>query len=135
MVRQFSITSGAVVVNSQNQILLKKDPKRGWELPGGLVETNETIKETVIREVKEETGINIELLKFCGVSQEVEKGICNMWWIGTPISGEFQTGLESLEVSFFDIDDALQLIKNEDFKQELLHCLNEKAEPFFIYFQ
>ncbi|MEG0386263.1 MAG: NUDIX hydrolase [Solibacillus sp.] len=78
MAQQFSITSGAVVVNSENQILLKKDPKRGWELPGGLVESNETFKETVIREVKEETGIEIEFVKFCGVSQEVEKGICNM---------------------------------------------------------
>ncbi|MEO4052863.1 NUDIX hydrolase [Solibacillus sp. CAU 1738] len=105
------------------------------ELSGGLVEINETIKETVIREVKEETGIDIDIVKFCGVSQEVEKGICNMWWIGAPISGEIQTGLESLEVGFFDIDDAIRLINNEDFKQELLHCLNNKVEPFFISFQ
>lgn len=133
MAKQFLLTSGAVVVNSQNQILLKKDPKRGWEIPGGLVEANETLKETVIREVKEETGINIELVKFCGISQEVEKGICNMWWIGTPISGEIQTGSESLEVGFFDLDDALHLIINEDFKQELLCCLNEEnVGPFFI---
>ncbi|MEG0471720.1 MAG: NUDIX hydrolase [Solibacillus sp.] len=135
MAQQFSITSGAVVVNSENQILLKKDPKRGWELPGGLVESNETFKETVIREVKEETGIEIEIVKFCGVSQEVEKGICNMWWMGTPISGEIQTGLESIEVGYFELEDALHLIKNEDFKQELVHCLNENTESFFISFQ
>lgn len=30
------------------------------------------IKETVIREVKEETGIDIKLTKFCGISQEME---------------------------------------------------------------
>lgn len=134
MAKQFSITSGAVIINNQNQILLKKDPTRGWELPGGIVETNEAIKETVIREVKEETGIDIEVVKFCGVSQEVEKGICNMWWIGNPISGEIQTSTESLEVGYFDIEDALQIIKNEDFKQELLRCLNAKAKPFFISF-
>lgn len=120
--------------NSQNQILLKKDPKRGWELPGGLVEKNETFEEAVIREVREETGITIEIIKFCGVSQEREKAICNMWWIATVISGKFQTGLESLEVGFFDVDEALKLITNGDFKKELLYCLNEDELPFYIHF-
>lgn len=45
---KFSITSGAVIKNEQNKILLKKDPIRGWELPGGLVETGETVQAAVI---------------------------------------------------------------------------------------
>ncbi|MFJ8459002.1 NUDIX hydrolase [Lysinibacillus xylanilyticus] len=128
------VTSGAVIFNKQNKILLKKDPIRGWELPGGCVETNETIKETVIREVKEETGIEVEVIKFCGVSHEIKNSICNMWWLGTPIGGELQTSCESLEVGFFDVEEALLLIENEDFKHEVLHCLNCGVEPFYISF-
>lgn len=131
---KYTITSGAVVINNQNQILLKKDPKRGWELPGGLVEKKETFEEAVVREVKEETGLKIEIIKFCGVSQEIEKGICNMWWRATPIGGEIQTGLESLDVGFFDVDEALKLITYKAFKKELLYCLNEVELPFYIYF-
>ncbi|WP_285399167.1 NUDIX hydrolase [Lysinibacillus sp. fls2-241-R2A-57] len=131
---KFTLTSGAVVLNKQNKILLKKDPIRGWELPGGCVEINETIKETVIREVKEETGIEVEIIKFCGVSHEIKNSICNMWWLATPIGGELQISFESLEVGFFDIEDALVVIENEDFKHELLHCLNCGVEPFCISF-
>ncbi len=57
-----------------------------------------------------------------------------MWWLGTSIGGELQTSCESLEVGFFDVEEALVLIENEDFKNELLHCLNNEAEPFYISF-
>lgn len=97
-------------------------------------ETRLTFKETAIREVKEETGIDIEILKFCGVSQELKNSVCNMWWLGTSIGGELQTSCESLEVGFFDVEEALVLIENQNFKKELLHCLNNEAEPFYISF-
>lgn len=57
-----------------------------------------------------------------------------MWWLGAPIGGELQTSCESLEVGFFDVEEALILIEHEDFKNELLHCLNNEAEPFNISF-
>ncbi|MFE3575655.1 hypothetical protein [Lysinibacillus sp. NPDC059133] len=57
-----------------------------------------------------------------------------MWWLGTPIGGQLQTSCESLEVGFFDVEEALLLIENEDFKHELLYCLNNGAEPFYISF-
>lgn len=54
---KFTITSGAVVLDEHKRILLKKDPTRGWELPGGIVEENENIKNAVVREVKEDYTI------------------------------------------------------------------------------
>lgn len=134
MTVKFIMTSGAVVINSENKILLKRDPERGWELPGGQLEEYEMIKETVIREVKEETGIDIKLIKFCGISQELNKGICNFWWLATPVSTGFRTSSESIEVGYYDAKDALLLIKNEDFRKELMHCLNNEGEPFFLSF-
>jgi 8-oxo-dGTP diphosphatase len=40
---KFTITSGAVVLDKLNRILLKLHPIRGWELPGRIVEVNETV--------------------------------------------------------------------------------------------
>lgn len=131
---KFTITSGAVVLDEHKRILLKKDPYRGWELPGGTVEEDENIKDAVVREVKEETGIDIDIIQFCGVSQELKRNICNMWWLGAPINGSLKTSSESLEVGFFKKEDALKRIKNDDFKKELLLCLNKDKHPFFITF-
>ncbi|ADU32320.1 NUDIX hydrolase [Evansella cellulosilytica] len=131
---KFIITSGAVVLNKHHKILLKKDPVRGWELPGGMVEENEPIKNAVVREVKEETGIDIDIVSFCGVSQELRKNICNMWWLGEPVSGELQTSVESVEVGFFSIEEALNMIVIKEFTEELLMCLDKKKHPFYIAF-
>lgn len=53
---------------------------------------------------------------------------------------EFKWGIrkglvsESIDVVFFDVEKVLLLIENEDFKHELLLCLNYRAEPFYISF-
>ncbi|MFJ3387577.1 NUDIX hydrolase [Lysinibacillus sp. NPDC086135] len=90
------------------------------------------MKHAVVREVKEETGVNIDIIEFCGVSQDLKRNICNMWWLGTPINGSLKVSKESLEVGFFSIEVALKLIRNDDFKEELLICLDKDKQPFFI---
>jgi 8-oxo-dGTP diphosphatase len=58
---------GAIVVGSQGVLLARrdKDPGQGlWSIPGGGVELGETQETTVTREVREETGVNCEVIEF-----------------------------------------------------------------------
>jgi 8-oxo-dGTP diphosphatase len=53
---------GAVVLRGCEVLLIKrgKDPLRGrWLVPGGTVELGETLQEAVVREVREETGLDV----------------------------------------------------------------------------
>jgi ADP-ribose pyrophosphatase YjhB (NUDIX family) len=47
-------------------------PLKGyWSLPGGLLETGETLEEGVVREVFEETGLRVEPVEFFGLFQRI----------------------------------------------------------------
>lgn len=56
------MASGVIIRNRQGLVLvLETTYKEHWEIPGGVVEENESPRQAVIREVKEELGIDIEL--------------------------------------------------------------------------
>lgn len=60
------------LIYRDDEILLQNRIKKDWQgytLPGGHVERGESITEAVIREMKEETGLDIYEPKLCGVKQ------------------------------------------------------------------
>lgn len=61
----------AIVIKPPGMLLLVKrkfEPYKGcWVLPGGFVDHNETVLDAVVREVKEETGIEVEVISLAGV--------------------------------------------------------------------
>lgn len=128
------VSAATIVLNSKNEILLIKGPKRGWEMPGGQVEEGESLTAAAIRETKEESGIDVEILKFCGIFQNVEKSICNTLFLAKPIGGTPTTSPESLEVGYFSIEEALEMVTVGNFRQRIEFCLDATKHPFFIDF-
>lgn len=61
-----TVTVGALIINSQGKILLIKSHKwrNKYVVPGGKIELGEKTEETLKREVREETGLNIYSIKF-----------------------------------------------------------------------
>jgi 8-oxo-dGTP diphosphatase len=61
---------GAMILNKNKEILLVKRSKQSkaepgmWSRPGGTVEFGETIKKALVREIKEELNIKINIIKF-----------------------------------------------------------------------
>jgi 8-oxo-dGTP diphosphatase len=54
---------GAVIVHDGRVLLVRRgtEPLRGhWSIPGGLIEVGEMLSEALVREVKEETGLEVE---------------------------------------------------------------------------
>jgi mutator protein MutT len=58
----------AIVIRGQSILIAQRNPKDTfglyWEFPGGKPESGESLTETVVREIKEETGIDIQVDRF-----------------------------------------------------------------------
>lgn len=128
------VSAATIVLNDEGEILLIKGPRRGWEMPGGQVEEGESIKEAAIRETKEESGIDVEIVKFCGIFQNVKRSICNTLFLAKPIGGTPTTSAESLEVGFFPVAQALEMIAWKNFRERIELCLSEEEHPFYVDF-
>lgn len=71
------LTVDVIVVNSKNQVLLieRKNKPYGWAIPGGFVDYGETVEHAAVRELLEETNIEIseEELNFLGVYSDPKR--------------------------------------------------------------
>lgn len=95
------VSAAAIVLNDRGELLLVRGPRRGWEMPGGQVEEGESLSAAAVRETLEESGVEIEIVRFCGIFQNVKGSICNTLFLGRPIGGAPVPTEESLESGFF----------------------------------
>ena len=57
----------AVIFTNDRVLLQRRDDTGHWGLPGGAVEPGESVRQALIREVREETGLEVEPLRLIGV--------------------------------------------------------------------
>ena len=70
------VSVGAVIVDGGRVLLIKRGqpPLQGrWSLPGGVVEVGETLREALTREVREETGLEVEVGPVVEVLERIER--------------------------------------------------------------
>lgn len=109
--------AAAVIVNDKGQILLQSRADRDkWGLPGGCQELGETFEETVIREVKEETNLDVlesdlKLIKVVSGPSRTNSYpngdvVINntVFYLIDKYLGEIKYDKESKDMRFFDLD-------------------------------
>ena len=74
---------GAFILNEKGELLLqlrnKAPEKEYWSIPGGKVELFETFEEAIKREVKEETGVEVEVNCLLGICDHIIKNEGRHW--------------------------------------------------------
>jgi ADP-ribose pyrophosphatase YjhB (NUDIX family) len=133
--------ASAIITNDRGQILLhRRTDNKLWALPGGTMEIGESIGQTVVREVQEETGLLVEPERIVGIYSnpkhvveyadgEVrqEFSVCFTCRI---VGGELRTSEESSELAFFTPQEVEQLNMHASIRSRIKHYLDNRAQPF-----
>lgn len=104
-----------VAVRKDDSVLLVqrgREPAKGlWAVPGGKVERGETLAETATREVKEETGLDVELGEVIWVGEVVEDDyhIVLIDFDARPTGGSVVAADDAVDARWVSLDDALSL--------------------------
>lgn len=124
------------MIYDKDRILLQNRIKKDWQgytFPGGHVEPNESFIDSVIREMKEETGLTIHNPKLCGIKQF--KGENGRYIVFLYKTNEFEGTLQDstegkmLWVDRIELDD----YKTVNHFQELLDVFDNEELSEFIY--
>ncbi|HPD81990.1 MAG TPA: NUDIX hydrolase [Candidatus Pacearchaeota archaeon] len=111
--KHLNIGIPVIIMNSQGEILLGKRSKNvltypdTWGLPGGLLEYGEKIEDAAKREVKEELGIEINIIKRSkNIYENIPNKECKFHSIDVPFYGKLVNGTlkpkdETKEVKWF----------------------------------
>ncbi|MFA9558875.1 NUDIX domain-containing protein [Evansella sp. AB-rgal1] len=104
-----------IILNKENHVLLQKRSDVGlWGIPSGHIEIGETVSEAAIREIKEETNLDISIKKLIGVYSDPNSQVFEypngkvVHFITTCFLAEITGGEltcnsnESLELKFFE---------------------------------
>ena len=106
--------TAAIFDETASKLLLTRRTDNGeWCLPGGLVEPGESVEETCIREVWEETGLHVEITRLIGVYSnphllvEYPDGNCfqqvSLCFAATVVDGELSLSDETTEYGFYSL--------------------------------
>jgi len=101
-----------VFLQQVDKLLLVKQGygQQYWSLPGGVVEEGETIQQAIVREVKEETGLDITIGRVVGLYSKPRENALAITLAGCIVGGELKPDHEILECHFFPLDQLPSLV-------------------------
>lgn len=132
--------ASAVVADERGRILLmRRSDNELWSIPGGGMEVGERIAETAVREVKEETGVDVEIDHLVGIYSNPEHVVeysdgevrqqFSVCFACRTVGGELATSNESSEVGFFSPEEIEAMPMHDSIRLRIGHFAKSHDQP------
>ncbi len=122
-------------------LMIRRTDNDLYAIPGGGQEIGETISQTVVREVREETGITVDVTGLIGVYSDPAHLIAftdgevrqefSLCFRAQPLAGELHTSSESKEVLWVQPRELDNLNIHPSIRLRIQHGFEHRAEPFY----
>ncbi|MER5783316.1 NUDIX domain-containing protein [Streptomyces mobaraensis] len=135
------VAASAVVTDDQGRILLQRRRDNDlWALPGGGMEMTDSLPGTAVREVKEETGLDVEITGLVGTYTDPRHVIAysdgevrrqfNVCFTARVTGGELAISDESTELRFVHPDEIPALSMHHTQQLRIKHFLENRERPY-----
>jgi 8-oxo-dGTP pyrophosphatase MutT (NUDIX family) len=135
------VAASAVVVDEGGRILLQRRTDNGlWALPGGGMEMTDSLPGTAVREVKEETGLDVEITGLVGTYTDPRHVIAYsdgevrrqfaIVFTARVVGGQLAISDESTELRFVAPEDLPALPIHHTQRLRLDHFLEHRTTPY-----
>ena len=129
------VAASGYITNEHREVLLVRSLHRSdtLELPGGMLESDESLMDCVLREVKEETGLDVSVVGLVNVSQNLFNGVL-VYVFHAKVTGgamELKTN-ETTDVGYYPLQQLDQLVTRRHFKERIIHSSQLKYIPLQI---
>ena len=132
--------ASAIVADQTGRILLiRRSDNALWSIPGGAMEVGERIADTVAREVREETGLEVEPEAIVGIYSDPQHVVeyadgevrqqFSICFACRLVGGQLATSEESTEVGFFTPAEIEAMPMHESIRLRIRHYLERRAQP------
>ncbi|UBH12795.1 NUDIX hydrolase [Macrococcus armenti] len=132
------VSTNVYVKNNHGEVLLVRSLHRSdtLELPGGRLDKDEDVVSGAIREVKEETGLDVEITGLLYSSHNITSGVINFTFCGNVIGGTLQNAPgETVDAGFYPVTKANvdKFVTLTFQKQRLLKAMEETPQKFDLF--
>ena len=118
-------------------LLVKEISDGGWTMPGGWCDNGLTPSENVVREVWEESGFEVRVVKLAAIYDRNRQGHCpkypfdiyKMFFICEITGGEAKTSHETSDVRFFALDEIPELSMARTLPKQIKRMFEHKNDP------
>lgn len=118
-------------VFEHEKILLVKENNGKWSLPGGWVDVNLSVKENTVKEVKEESGLDVTADRIIAIQDRDRHnlpvyayGVCKIFVLCSVLGGEFEKNIETTEFRYFNKAELPELATEKNTKEQIDMCFN-----------
>ena len=122
-------TRAAIFENGK--ILLVRETNGKWSLPGGWVDVNVSVGDNVVKEVKEESGLDVKVDKVIAIQDRAKHnlpvyayGVCKVFAQCSVIGGSFEPNIETTEFRYFTEDDLPELATEKNNEEQIMMCFS-----------
>jgi len=121
----FAVVVAGVVIKKEDKYLLVQESQEKcygkWNPPAGKVDEGDSIEKTAVKEAKEESGFDVELVRKIGIYQEKATDAVKHVFEAKIIGGEISFPEdEILDVKWFSIDEVKAMAEKDELREKFI---------------